>query len=69
MSLENSAERTFDVVDLEDGEPDFLACLNLRVEVANGYLFPSCIAADIGLRDVFGIALDGAHLRSLRGKR
>lgn len=66
MSLRNGTERIFDVIDLEAGEPHFLAFVALSVRVVNGYLLPSRIVVGRSRIDGFGISLDGDHLRSAR---
>lgn len=62
MSVRNVAELISANINLKDGEPDFLVCVALQVEVANGYLFPSHIVVRRDLDDVFDTALDGGHL-------
>lgn len=69
MSLKDGAEQIFKVVDLEDGEPDFFACVALQVQVGNGYLLHSRNAADRDLDDVLGSALSGGYFRPVEGKR
>lgn len=65
MSLGNSMEQTFDVVDLEDGERYFPACVALRAEVANEYRLPRRTVVDKDLEDVFGNDLSRSHLRTV----
>lgn len=68
MSLRNGAEPIFDVIGLDDGESDFLACLTLWVEVSSGYVFPSRVVVDRDLHDVFSIALNADRLGRVRVK-
>lgn len=65
MSLRNCPERIFDVVDLGDGEQDFLPCIALLVKIAIGYLPPSRIVVNRDLDHVFGIASSSGHLGSV----
>lgn len=62
------AEQVFDVVGLEDGDSDFLACVIPHVEVANGYLLPSRIVINRNLNDALGITFNGGHLGSVGPK-
>lgn len=65
MSLRSGAERVLDIDNLEEGEPDFLACVALRVKVANSYLLPSRIAVNTDLDDGFLMALNGCYCGSV----
>lgn len=69
MSRKNGAKRISDVVAQGDGEPEFLACVALRVELANDYLIPSHICVDRDLDDDFCIARNGGRLGNVGIKR
>lgn len=69
MSLRNRATRIFHDLDLDNGEPDFLACAAIPTEVGSSYLVPTRIVVLEGLDNVFGIALNGGHLESVRTQR
>lgn len=60
MSLRNSAKRIINVFDLEEGEPDYLACVAVQVKVGKGYLLPSRTAVDRDPNDVFSDSLKSA---------
>lgn len=62
MKLGNGAKRIFDVIDRESGESDFLACVSLQVEVANGNPPLTRIDVDSDHDDDSSIVLSGGHL-------
>lgn len=64
-SLKNGAELISDVIDLEEGEADFLACVALRVKVRNDYLLPSRIIFERDLYNGFGITFNCGYLGSV----
>lgn len=68
MRLRYDAERIFDVVDLGQREPDFLAYVSLRTEVANGYLCFRRIVVDGDLSHVLGFAQNKGHPKNVRAK-
>lgn len=65
MSLKNGVGRIFDVVDLEDGESDFFACLALPDQVGNGYLLAARFVVDSSLDNVLGISFSAGYLGSV----
>lgn len=69
MSLGDGAERTLDLFKQEDGGPDFIPCVTLRVEFGSGYILPRRTVIDGVLKDVFGITLYDGHLGSAGAKR
>lgn len=69
ITLRNGAERVFDVTDLENGKPDSLGCVPLRIKVAGSWLLSSRIVVDKNLYDVFIINLIDGHLRTVGAKR
>lgn len=69
MSLRSDTKRFFDVFNMENEEPDFLAGIALKLEFLSGYLYSGRIVVDRDPNDVFDIALDGVHPGSVGAKR
>lgn len=63
--LRSDAKRNLDFVNLEDGEPELLASLRLRVRRENGDLLPRDVTVDGNPDDVLETLLDAAHGRRL----
>lgn len=62
MSLENSAERFFDLFDLGDDGPNFISSVPLRVKEATEYLLLSFVVFDRDLENGLETALNGGYL-------
>lgn len=58
MLLQNDAERTLDLLVLEDGEPNIFALVGLRVIEASGSILPCSMEVDRSLDDVSATAPD-----------
>lgn len=69
MSPGKGVGRASKVVDLEKGEPDFLACVAPWTKIENGYLFSRRTVVEKNLEDLSFIALSGDHFQGVGAKR
>lgn len=58
MLLPSDAKQILEFVDLEDVEPEFLASVDLRIEMANSDLLLCSKVVDRNFDDVFAAAID-----------